>query len=164
VKLEAVVPQERAKELVRRHTEPPIIESCKGHDISFHRCGEHSVLQHPTGPKLHCRHKPMLHEFLQMAQRNGGRSLVLLLHGSRRRRGSAFRTLVFLPISFFLFHSLRFFAPSFLFVRCLSMVRAASSEASAPRMCAKASLSSLLTSRSTNCSDWRRKTQILVAT
>jgi hypothetical protein len=41
--------------------------------------------------------------------------------------------------------------------RCLSMVRAASGEASTPRMCAKAALSSLLASRSTNCSDKRRK-------
>jgi hypothetical protein len=44
--------------------------------------------------------------------------------------------------------------------RCLSTKRAASSEASAQRMCSKASLSSLLASRSTNCSDRRRKTQI----
>jgi hypothetical protein len=44
--------------------------------------------------------------------------------------------------------------------RCLSTVRAASSEASAPRTCAKASLSSLLASRPTNCSDRRRKTRI----
>jgi hypothetical protein len=43
---------------------------------------------------------------------------------------------------------------------CLSTVRAASGEASAPRTCAKASLSSLLASRLTNCSDRRRKTQI----
>jgi hypothetical protein len=46
------------------------------------------------------------------------------------------------------------------FSRCLSMVRAASGEASAPRTCAKASLSSLPASRPTNCSDRRRKTQI----
>jgi hypothetical protein len=44
--------------------------------------------------------------------------------------------------------------------QCLSTVRAAIGEASAPRMCAKASLSSLLASRSTNCSDRRWKTQI----
>jgi hypothetical protein len=42
--------------------------------------------------------------------------------------------------------------------RCLSMVRAASGEASAPRTCAKASSSSLLVSRPTNCSDRRWKT------
>jgi hypothetical protein len=45
--------------------------------------------------------------------------------------------------------------------RCLSMVRVASHEASAPRTCTKASSSSLLASRPTNCSDWWRKTQIL---
>jgi hypothetical protein len=44
--------------------------------------------------------------------------------------------------------------------RCLSTVRAASSEASAPRTCAKASSSSLLTSRPTNFSDRWRKTRI----
>jgi hypothetical protein len=43
---------------------------------------------------------------------------------------------------------------------CLSMVRAASGEASTPRTCAKASSSSLLASRPTNCSDQQRKTQI----
>jgi hypothetical protein len=44
--------------------------------------------------------------------------------------------------------------------RCLSTVRAASGEASAPGTRAKASLSSLLASRLTNCSDRRRRTQI----
>jgi hypothetical protein len=44
--------------------------------------------------------------------------------------------------------------------RCLSTVREASSEASAPRTCAKASWSSLLDSRPTNCSDRWWKTQI----
>jgi hypothetical protein len=42
----------------------------------------------------------------------------------------------------------------------LSMVRAASGEASAPSTCAKASLSSLLASRLTNCSDRWWKTRI----
>jgi hypothetical protein len=44
--------------------------------------------------------------------------------------------------------------------RCLATVREASGEASAPRACAEASLNSLLASRPTNCSEWRRKTQI----
>jgi hypothetical protein len=44
--------------------------------------------------------------------------------------------------------------------RCLAMVRAASGEALAPRMCAKASSSSLLASRPTNCSEQWQKTQI----
>jgi hypothetical protein len=44
--------------------------------------------------------------------------------------------------------------------RCLAMVRAASIEALAPRMYAKASSSSLLASGLTNCSDWWQKTQI----
>jgi hypothetical protein len=43
--------------------------------------------------------------------------------------------------------------------RCLAMVKAASSEASAPRACAKASSSSLLASRPTNCSERRWKTR-----
>jgi hypothetical protein len=44
--------------------------------------------------------------------------------------------------------------------RCLALARAASGEASAPRTCAKASSSSLLASRPTNCSERRRKTRI----
>jgi hypothetical protein len=44
--------------------------------------------------------------------------------------------------------------------RCLLTVRAAFGEASAPRACAKASSSSLLASRPTNCSDRRWKTWI----
>jgi hypothetical protein len=44
--------------------------------------------------------------------------------------------------------------------RCLSTVRAASGEASAPRTCVKASLSYLLASRPTNCSNRWRKTRI----
>jgi hypothetical protein len=44
--------------------------------------------------------------------------------------------------------------------QCLSTVRVASGEASAPRTCAKASFSSLLASRSSNCSDRRWKTWI----
>jgi hypothetical protein len=44
--------------------------------------------------------------------------------------------------------------------RCLSTVRAASGEASAPGTCAKASSSSLLASWPTNCSDRYRKTRI----
>jgi hypothetical protein len=43
---------------------------------------------------------------------------------------------------------------------CLSTVRAASGEASAPRTCAKASSSSLLASRPTNYSNRRWKTRI----
>jgi hypothetical protein len=39
--------------------------------------------------------------------------------------------------------------------RCLSTVRVASGEASAPWTCVKASSSSLLASRPTNCSDWQ---------
>jgi hypothetical protein len=44
--------------------------------------------------------------------------------------------------------------------RCLVTVRTASGEASAPRTCTKASLSSLLASRPTNCSERQRKTRI----
>jgi hypothetical protein len=44
--------------------------------------------------------------------------------------------------------------------RCLAMVWAASGEASTPRMCTKASSSSLLASWPTNCSERWRKTQI----
>jgi hypothetical protein len=43
---------------------------------------------------------------------------------------------------------------------CLSTVRATSGEVSTPRMCAKASSSSPLASRPTNCSDRQWKTQI----
>jgi hypothetical protein len=44
--------------------------------------------------------------------------------------------------------------------RCLLTLRAAFGEASAPRTCAKASLSSLLASRPTNCSNRWRETRI----
>jgi hypothetical protein len=44
--------------------------------------------------------------------------------------------------------------------QCLLTMRASSVEASAPRMCTKASSSSLLASRPTNCSDRRRKIRI----
>jgi hypothetical protein len=44
--------------------------------------------------------------------------------------------------------------------RCLSTVRTASGEASAPRTCAKASSTSLLASRPSNCSDRWWKTRI----
>jgi hypothetical protein len=44
--------------------------------------------------------------------------------------------------------------------RCLVTMRRASGEASAPRMCAEASSSSLLASRPINCSKRWRKTQI----
>jgi hypothetical protein len=43
---------------------------------------------------------------------------------------------------------------------CFMTVRVASGEASAPRTCTEASLSSLLASRPTNCSKRWRKTQI----
>jgi hypothetical protein len=84
VKLEAVVLQERAEELVWRHAKPSLIESCKRHRVPFYRCGERGVQSCST-----------------MAQEEG--------------KGSAFRTLVFLPISLFFFRYLPFFAPSFLF-------------------------------------------------
>jgi hypothetical protein len=87
VKLEAIVPQERVEELVWRHAKPLLIESRKRHHVSYRRYGERGVLRHLTSLKLHRRHKPMLHEFLQMVQHNGGRSPVLLHRGSRGREG-----------------------------------------------------------------------------
>jgi hypothetical protein len=44
VKLEAVVLHERAEELVQRHAELLLVESCKVHHVSFHRCGKRRVL------------------------------------------------------------------------------------------------------------------------
>jgi hypothetical protein len=85
VKLEVVVPQERAEELVRRLANPSLVESRERHHVSFHQCGERRVLQHRTSLKLRRQHKPMLHEFLQMAQCNSGKSPVLLRHGTSGR-------------------------------------------------------------------------------
>jgi hypothetical protein len=62
----------------------PLIEHYKGHHISFRRWGEHRILQHTARLELSHRHKPMLHEFLQVTMHNGGRSPLLLRHGSRR--------------------------------------------------------------------------------
>jgi hypothetical protein len=45
------------------------------------------VLRHPTGFDLRRQHKPMFHEFLQVSQCNGRMSLVLLCHGSGRKKG-----------------------------------------------------------------------------
>jgi hypothetical protein len=49
VKLEAIVLQERAEELVWRHANPSLMESHKGHHISLHRSRERKVLRHPIG-------------------------------------------------------------------------------------------------------------------
>jgi hypothetical protein len=52
VKLEAIVPQEQAEEWVRRHAEPSLVESRKGHHVSLCRSREHRVLRHLTGINL----------------------------------------------------------------------------------------------------------------
>jgi hypothetical protein len=70
---------------MRWRAESPLIEHHKGHHVSFRRCGERRILQHMTSIELSCCHKPMLHEFLQVAWRNGGRSSILLSHGSWRK-------------------------------------------------------------------------------
>jgi hypothetical protein len=92
----------------------PLVESHKGHHLSFRRHGEHRVHRHPIGLKLCHRHKPMFHEFLQVAQCNGGRSPVLLCHGSRRKEGPHLQDPGIASYFPFLFFSL-FFHPSFLF-------------------------------------------------
>jgi hypothetical protein len=43
VKLETIIPQEKVEELMRRHIESLLIESRKGHHISFRMRGEHST-------------------------------------------------------------------------------------------------------------------------
>jgi hypothetical protein len=77
--------------------ESTLIERHKGHHLSFHRCGERMILRHTTSLKLSRHHIPILHKFLQVAWHNGGRSPILLRHGSRRkgREGNAFEILVF---------------------------------------------------------------------
>jgi hypothetical protein len=72
------------------------------------------------------------------SQRRGNMFMLTLIGGERQRSTAMVRRLG----------------------RCLSTVSAASDEASAQRMCAKASLSSLLASRPTSCSDRRQKTRI----
>jgi hypothetical protein len=57
----------------------------------------------------------MLHEFLQMAQHNSGRSPVLLRCDSRRREGQCLQEPGICSYFPFLFRSLPFFTPSFLF-------------------------------------------------
>jgi hypothetical protein len=48
-------------------------------------CRERRILRHMASHELsHC-HKPMLHKFLQVAWRKGGRSPILLCQGSRRK-------------------------------------------------------------------------------
>jgi hypothetical protein len=101
---------------VWRHAEAPLVESCKSHHISFCRCWECRVFRHPTGHKLHCRHKPMLHKFLQMPSVTveGVQSCSTMTQGEGR--GNTFRTLVFLPICPFLFCCLPFLHPLFSFL------------------------------------------------
>jgi hypothetical protein len=98
---------------VRWHAESPFIECHKGHHVSLRRCGERRVLRHRTSLELHCRHKPMLHKFLQVAWRNGGRSPILLYHGSRRKGMQQLRD----PdiSSYFIFPRFLLFPPLFLF-------------------------------------------------
>jgi hypothetical protein len=66
VKLEAIVPQEQAEEWVWRHVEPSLVESHKGHHVSLHKSRERRVVRHLTGFELRRRHKPMIHEFMQV--------------------------------------------------------------------------------------------------
>jgi hypothetical protein len=87
VKLEAVVLQERVEEWVQRHAEPSLVESHKGHHVSLRRSRERRILRHPTGFELCHQHKPVFHEILHVPQHNGRRSLVLLYHGSGRKKG-----------------------------------------------------------------------------
>jgi hypothetical protein len=113
VKLEVIEPQKRAEELVRWHAKSSLIECLKGHHVSFYKRGERRVLWHPTRIELRRYHKPMLHEFLQVARQNGGRGSILLSHGSRRKGGHHFRD----PgIASYLFSLLSFFCPSFIFL------------------------------------------------
>jgi hypothetical protein len=72
---------------MRWHAESPLVESRKGLHVSFHKRGERRVRRHLIGLELHHRHKPMLHEFLHVAQCNRGRNPVLLHNGSRRKEG-----------------------------------------------------------------------------
>jgi hypothetical protein len=52
VKLEVVILQKRAEELVWWHAESPLIEHHKGHHVSLCRCGERKGLQHTTSLEL----------------------------------------------------------------------------------------------------------------
>jgi hypothetical protein len=72
---------------VWKHAKSLLIESHKGHHVSYRRGGEPGVLQHLTSLKLRHHHKPMLNEFLQMVQSDDGRSPVLLYHDSGRKEG-----------------------------------------------------------------------------
>jgi hypothetical protein len=106
LKLEVIVPQERAEERVRRHLEPSLVESRKGHHVSLRMSKERRVLRHPTGFELRHQHKLMFHEFLQVPQHNSRRSLVLLHHGSGRKKGQYIHDPVIPTSNFFFFVSL----------------------------------------------------------
>jgi hypothetical protein len=67
VKLKAIIPQKRAEEPVWWHAESLLIECHIGHHVSLQRYGERKLLQHTTSLELHRCHKPMLHEFWQVA-------------------------------------------------------------------------------------------------
>jgi hypothetical protein len=94
-KLKAVIPQKWAEESVRFHAESPLVERHKGHHISFCSCGECNILRHIASLEFRGRHKPMLHEFLQV---EGVQSYSSTTWGERE--GNTFEILIFLPISF----------------------------------------------------------------
>jgi hypothetical protein len=73
---------------------------------------EHMVLRQPAGLELHRQQKLMLHEFLQMAQCNSGRSPVLLNHGSGKREGQHLQDPSISSYFLLLFFTLPFFVPS----------------------------------------------------
>jgi hypothetical protein len=115
VKLETVISQEQAEELMQWHTESTLIESRKGHHVSFRRRGERRGYRHLTGLELHHRHKPMLHGFLHVAWCNSGRGPVLLRHGSMRKEGQHLQDPSIAYYFPFLSSFSPFFRPSFLF-------------------------------------------------
>jgi hypothetical protein len=114
VKLEAIIQRKQAEEPVWWHTKSLLIERHKGYHISFQRCGERRILQHMASLELGHRHKPMLHEFLQMAgvTVEGVQSYSAVALGERE--GNTFEILVFFPI-FLLFLPLPF-PPRFSFL------------------------------------------------
>jgi hypothetical protein len=114
VQLQAIVPQQQVKEPVRWHTKSPLVKRHKGHHVSLHGHGEHEVLWHAVGRKLHRRHEPLVRETLQVTLHNIGRGSVMFRHCLRRKEKKHSPnpgTSLFFSFSFFLLLlSLSFFS------------------------------------------------------
>jgi hypothetical protein len=93
--------QQQAEELVRRHTESPLVicHECQHVTLRWHKGSR--ILKHIAGRELHRRNEPMAHEVLQVHLRDLGRGLVLFHHGSRGKEKQHFLSPKNLPFLYF---------------------------------------------------------------